>query len=386
MENRSLKIGIIAAGETSGGGVLQYTQSIIDIVHKDKQNTFILFNFQEEDNYKTYNLETRHLNKPSNIFIRFIRFIQMLLIIRNPLFFSQKELTIFSDIDLYFVTGITAYPHFFLNSPFVFVFHDMQEKYFPRNFSFIERFTRFITNRALTKTSSGIICESQIIKDDIIRFLGVRESKITVLKAPPMEEYLTWPVHEDRFHYIQKKYKLPPKYIFYPAQTWYHKNHLILIEAFRYVHNKLPDVSLIFVGSRKNNDNAIMKKIEDLKMSKSIRHLGYVNNSDMPYLYKLSRMLVLPSLYESISIPVFEAISLGVPVCCSNLAGIKEQIGKAAVFFDPTNSEDISEKILMLIEDEKLRKQKVRLGNDLLNNYNYSGFLKTLSSILTLNN
>ena len=39
----------------------------------------------------------------------------------------------------------------------------------------------------------------------------------------------------------------------------------------------------------------------------------------------------MPSLFESISLPIYEAFSLKIPVCCSNVVALPEQVGEAGL-------------------------------------------------------
>jgi glycosyltransferase involved in cell wall biosynthesis len=61
------------------------------------------------------------------------------------------------------------------------------------------------------------------------------------------------------------------------------------------------------VGSRKNHFKNIIKEIQDLGLIQQVKYLGYVPDEDMPYLYKLATALVMPTLFESVSIPIWEA-------------------------------------------------------------------------------
>ncbi len=65
----------------------------------------------------------------------------------------------------------------------------------------------------------------------------------------------------------------------------------------------------------------------------------------MPYLYKLSTALVMPTLFESVSLPIWESFYLGVPVVSSNVCALPEQVGDAGLLFDPHDIEDMAEKI-----------------------------------------
>lgn len=60
-------------------------------------------------------------------------------------------------------------------------------------------------------------------------------------------------------------------------------------------------------------------------------------------------MAAIATLFESISIPVYEAFSVGTAVCASNVVALPEQVGDAGLLFDPQSTDDITEKICALL-------------------------------------
>ena len=97
-----IKIGILAFGRKDDGGVYQYAQSIIDALKEDKNKIYIIFCNKNDDRFDKYDLEIRKIDKPQNkISEKIIRIFQQLFFIRNPWFFTKKELDIFADIDMF---------------------------------------------------------------------------------------------------------------------------------------------------------------------------------------------------------------------------------------------------------------------------------------------
>jgi len=383
----SVKIGIVIIGDKSGGGILQYTQSLLDAIKEDNSRQYVLFLFNKdlETYFEHYGFEIRILEKPStNYFQKSVRFCQLLFLIRKPYFFNKNERDSFADIDLFYSSAIIVYPHFYIGKPFVFTLHDMQERYFPDFFSRKERFMRWINNRVLSKSSVSIICESEYVKSDIVRFTNVSRDKIHIIQSPPPIEFYNFRYDKTKRVEIKAKYDLPEKYILYPAQCWPHKNHINLIEAFKIVSEQHNDISLIFTGSQQHNYDKIMSHVNRIGLTDKIKHLGYIDYEDLPYLYKLSEMLVMPSLFESISIPIYEAFSLGVPVCCSNVVALPDQVGDAAVIFDPNSKIDMAEKILMFLNTKTLVKEKTRKGYEKIANFNHQAYNNKLLKVLNL--
>ena len=79
---------------------------------------------------------------------------------------------------------------------------------------------------------------------------------------------------------------------------------------------------------------------------------------ELVYVYKMSIMLVMPTLFESVSIPIYESFFLKVPVCASNVVDLTEQVGGSGILFDPNDSYDISKKISILLNNENIRNEK----------------------------
>lgn len=375
MESVLKKIGILAFVDQEGGGVYQYTHSVIDAVSEDKNNTYIIFTDINNDKFDVYGLEVRKVSKP-NIFIlgKLIRVLQILFFIRVPLFFTENEKKCFADIDKFVSPAISLYPHFYLNKPFIFTLHDIQERYYPNFFTIKERFIRWLVNRTLSKLADTILCESSFVKKDIMGFLGVQDQKVLVIQSPPPKCFSSIDTHEEKYDSIRDQYGLPSEYIFYPAQFWKHKNHIKLLEAFNLVLRKFPDIKLVFTGSRQNNYSKVRLKIQDLGIQDNVVYLGYIDYQDLPYVYKMSRFLVMATLFESISIPVYEAFSLRVAVCSSNVVALPEQIGNAGLLFDPNDENDMADKMILYLENPTILREKAESGFLKINSFNIDSY------------
>ena len=384
MEGDLKKIGIIGFSSSENGGIYQYTQSMIDGLILDKSNKYVIFTKNNDNRYDGYGLEVRKFDKGKvSLFVKVFRLLCILLKIRSSLFFTKEENRIFNDIDLFISPIISPYPYYYLNKPYIFTLHDMQERYYPEFFTFREKIQRFILNRAISSDASRIICESNFVKNDILKFTGINESKICVIQSPPPEHFLDYEFIDKKFDVIREKYSLPEKFIFYPAQCWLHKNHIRLIEAFEIVSKENDDVFLILTGSKQNNYDNVIRKIDELSLDNKVIHLGYIDYEDLPYFYKMSQFLVMPTLFESVSIPIYEAFALEVAVCSSNVVALPGQVGKAGLLFDPNDIHDISDKIIMYLNDENLRKEKAKLGLDKVKNFNHLNYSKNLLEIIT---
>ena len=265
-------------------------------------------------------------------------------------------------------------------APFLYTLHDLQERHLPANFSFLQRRWRGFIQPRIAARAARIVCESNFVRDDIVRFFRVSPSKVAVIPAPPL-----WQTKEDAGEYdpsaVRAKYALPERYLFYPAQYWPHKNHARLLEAFASVAAAFPDIHLVFTGHARFEFAAVKDRIARLGLTQRVHQLGYVDGDDMPALYRLSTALVMPSLFESISIPVYEAFRTGTPVCASKILAIGEQVGDAGIVFDPYSVDSMTDAMKQLLSDAALRDRLVQKGREklsLMTRERYAGQLEAL--------
>jgi glycosyltransferase involved in cell wall biosynthesis len=245
--------------------------------------------------------------------------------------------------------------------PFVFTLHDLQERHLPENFSLLQRLKRKIINSLLGHAAAGILCESTHVKSDIVRFLGIAESRITVIPGSPLtlsREGANSEVANSELETLG----VPQKYVFFPAEFFRHKNHVRLVQAFSQVLLDFPDYTLVFTGRARFEFEHAMKKAAELGISDRVVHLGYVSTRLMAALYSRATVVVIPTTFESISIPVYEAFLLGVAVCASNVTALPEQVGDAGLLFDPYSISDMADKIKLLVGNAALRSHLISRG------------------------
>lgn len=267
------------------------------------------------------------------------------------------------------------------SKPFAFTLHDLQEIYYPQNFSAWQRIWRRETYSALLGRARRVICESRYVKADIVGSFSVADERIKVIAAPPQRQFMT--VQSDaELEAVRQRLQLPRRFLFYPAQFWVHKNHLRLVEAFAEVLKLVPDIKLVLTGKQRDEYRSVMDNVERLGLSQSVVHVGFVERDELQAIYRLATALVMPSLFESISIPVYEAFLAGTPVIASGIHGIPEQVGDAGLLFDPTSVASIRDAILKVVGDGDLATALVARARDRMLKMTPEHYGKQLQSLL----
>ncbi|HZM22577.1 MAG TPA: glycosyltransferase, partial [Anaerolineales bacterium] len=87
---------------------------------------------------------------------------------------------------------------------------------------------------------------------------------------------------------------------------------------------------------------------------KDILFPDWIDQADMPAVFTLASLYLYPSNLEAFPIPVTEAMACGTPILTSNVNGLKEIAGKAALLVDPADTESIAVGIAQILSDRDL--------------------------------
>ncbi len=105
-------------------------------------------------------------------------------------------------------------------------------------------------------------------------------------------------------------------------------------------------------------------------------------DDDMSALYCGSAGVILPTFFGPTNIPVVEAWSLGIPVLTSDIPGIREQAGDAAILVDPRSVESIADGMATLWQDEDERARLITAGTARMRSWTSQDFADALASVL----
>jgi glycosyltransferase involved in cell wall biosynthesis len=242
--------------------------------------------------------------------------------------------------------------------PVITTMHDVQEFHFPEFFTASERLHRAINNLKSVSESDHIIVSFEHIKNDLLKYYSVPEEKLSVCPPPFADDWFATKKETD-WQILEKKYSITKKYLLYPAATWPHKNHIRLLDALKEVQKRIPDINLICTGNKTDYYDIIYKNILKLGLENSVKFLGIVPEEDLIGLYKNAELVVIPTLYEAGSGPLYEAMRYGAPVICSNVTSLPESISNDEFTFNPDDYQRIAELILIGIIDEEFRKRNI---------------------------
>jgi glycosyltransferase involved in cell wall biosynthesis len=208
-------------------------------------------------------------------------------------------------------------------------------------------------------------------KEDLVRQYGLAPEKVRVVPAAPVVAAYPVPTDEDLAD-ARRKFQLPPRFVFYPAQTWPHKNHTGLLEALALLRDREGLVVPLVSSGKKNDFYAeIERRARELKLEAQLKFVGFVTPLELQALYRTCRAVVFPTLFEGFGMPLVEAFQAGAPVACSNVTSLPEQAGDAALVFDPRDTEEMASAVHRLWTDDALARTLVGRGRERVRAYTW---------------
>lgn len=139
------------------------------------------------------------------------------------------------------------------------------------------------------------------------------------------------------------------------------KNQALLLDAcYTICNNNKKDIQLVFVGDGPTLES--VKQKASLCKGLDVKFVGHTSNVE-PFLQR-GTIFCLSSIYEGNPISIIEAMSIGLPVVAPRVGGIPDIIKDRinGLLFETNNKDDCAEKLLYLIDNEKLR-IKIRKNN-----------------------
>jgi glycosyltransferase involved in cell wall biosynthesis len=170
-------------------------------------------------------------------------------------------------------------------------------------------------------------------------------------------------------HNFKEKYQINSNFILFVGRFSKSKGIETLINAFSIVKNELKDsdIHLVIMGVDFGYQAEMEKLIKKLNLSEEIKVIKNPPRDDVISAYGESEFLVLPSQWELSPLVPLESFAFKKPVISTNSHGIPYTVqnNKNGILVEPENSLELSNAIMKLLNDSKLRE---KLG---LSGYNF---------------
>jgi glycosyltransferase involved in cell wall biosynthesis len=185
------------------------------------------------------------------------------------------------------------------------------------------------------KRASEVMVQTSTMKQSVLDTFHLDNEQVVVV-TPPM------PIHkhvkpEPVIPKIEKKVRF-----LYVGSNAAHKNIRTLIEGFHHLYRTHPNIELCLTFAKAHPLNEISW----------ITCLGFLEHNQIWAAYQDADIYVMPSLVETVGLPLMEAMSVGLPILVADRAYAHEICQDAAIYFDPLSPLDLSNKAKKLLEDK----------------------------------
>lgn len=256
-------------------------------------------------------------------------------------------------------------------APLILTVHDLIEYNVPFKYDKFRIFYRkHLIPLGVKQNIDCIITVSKSTKRDIQKFWKINNISIEPIYLGLDKNFLTEYDEENKLT-ILSKYNLPNDYLLYVGNLEPGKNIVTLLRAFNEYKEMGGTKKLVIVGSKKWLYHDVFSTVKDLNSKNDIFFTGYVEDEDLPLIYKEAFILIYPSFYEGFGFPNLEALSQGTPVISSNVSSIPEVVGDCGILINPSNASELREAIFKYEYDKDFYNKISEKGKERSRNFTF---------------
>ncbi len=266
--------------------------------------------------------------------------------------------------------------------------HDIIPKIFPSYLGNMRKKTyQKLIDKAIIK-ADNIITVSKNTKNDLEKYFDIDSDKIKVsyISVDPIFEK---EISEKFNREILKKYNISKNYFYIGGGLEIRKNVENSLRAYaqlldeKDLNKKVPEllVSGKFFENLVPMITDVPAIIKELGIEKQVKFIGFVNQKELPILYKNAKCFIFPSNYEGFGMPVLEAMKKGTPVLTSKKSSLAE-VGGDAVIYSDGSVEDIAKKLKKILIDENFANKLGKKGKERSKKFSWNNFSKDVIAII----
>lgn len=249
----------------------------------------------------------------------------------------------------------------FLRIPSVLMVHDLttfDPRLLPnRRSAVIER----ATLPWALRRAACVVCVSESTAQDLVRRFPASAARVVVAPLAAAEAFRA--ATDADVARVRARHGLDGPYVLSVGTLEPRKNLPRLIEAFAGLDDEARrGARLVLVGApgwQRAELDRLLARHRSL-----VRVLGFVDEEDLPGLYRGAELFAYPSIYEGFGLPVLEAMHAGTAVVTSPVSSLPEVAGDAALYADPHDVDAIRAALRDGLGDPARAAELARLGRE----------------------
>lgn len=348
-----MRIGIMLRSLDEKGGIGVYTENILrELIERDRKNEYVLF-------YRTAANLGRY-DKYPNVRERLVR-------APNKALWDQVAVPLAcwrEKVDVVFHPKFTV--PLLAPCKAAMVVHGA-DWFIPEQAQFYKpldvRYIRIVMPWYFRK-ASVVLSVSQLTTDNFNRVLKLPPGKVVTVYFGPAKHFRR--VEDSAtLSKVRSRYDLPDGFILTLSKTGggdSRKNFGNLLEGYKRYHASTPFPHKLVVGGKGCERFRIDYEIPFEGYGKDVIFTGWIDQQDLPAVYSLADLYLYPSNLEAFPIPITEAMACGTPIVTSNVNGLEEIAGAAALRVDPQDPDEIAAAVGRVLSAPELRQTLSREG------------------------
>jgi alpha-1,3-rhamnosyl/mannosyltransferase len=224
--------------------------------------------------------------------------------------------------------------------------YDLQPLVHPERFRWVKRlWMRAVLPRS-ARRAHMVLTLSEHVRQQVVSHLGTPCDRVRV--SPPGVGETSSAAGSAAAETLAR-YDLTGPFLLYPAISYPHKNHDVLVRAMPAVVEQHPDAVLVCTGRPGPNDEHIDELAASLGVGRTVRRLGRIPRVDLDALFDTAAGLVFPSTHEGFGLPLLEAMARGRPILAADASAIPEIVGANGLLLGPDDPAAWSDAIVELL-------------------------------------
>lgn len=238
--------------------------------------------------------------------------------------------------------------------------HDLSFMHHPGAFvPSLQRYLERVVPRSIYRADL-VLADSAHTRADLTTLFDVSPEDVKVIYPGVDSRFQPEPEPGERDR-LRERYGIGDEpYVLSVGTLQPRKNYVRLIEGFIQFQAEMgPTARLLIAGGRGWLYDNILAEAQ---RHESVRLLGFVEDKDLPALYRGASLFAFTSLYEGFGLPVLEAMACGTPVVCSNTSSLPEVAGDSALLVDPHSPDELTEAMIRAFGEEGLQEEMADRG------------------------
>lgn len=206
-----------------------------------------------------------------------------------------------------------------------------------------------------------ILADSEATKTDMVRMLNVPPDKITVHMLGVDERFR--PLPKPALVAAERELNLTSGYILFVGTLEPRKNITGLLEAYQALLGQMRDAPpVVLVGRQGWLFDETRKRIEAMHLGSHVIWREDISDEQLPAVYNLASVLVMPSFYEGFGFPALEAMACGTIPVVSDRSSLPEVVGEVGLQINPDDSAALATALEKALTDNPWRDAMKKAG------------------------